>query len=85
MLESVIQTKTIKTLELAGWYVIKLIQTNKNGIMDLVALKNGRAVFIEVKTDTGKQSELQKYRQKEITEQGFEVLIITNSKQIQSL
>ena len=38
MTEQQIQTKKIKQLEELGYYVIKLIKTNKNGIPDLVAL-----------------------------------------------
>lgn len=37
MTEQQIQTKRIKELEAEGYYVIKLIKTNKNGIPDLVA------------------------------------------------
>lgn len=72
MLESKIQSGIIKKLELQGFFVIKLISTNKNGIMDLLALKNGKAIFIEVKQPTGVLSELQKLRIKQLTDLGFE-------------
>jgi len=78
MLESAIQRKIILELEKSGWLVVKLIQTNKNGIMDLMALRKGEAVFLEVKSENGKHSELQKYRKKKIEAQGFQV-IVTNS------
>ncbi len=41
------QTKVIKEYEAKGYFVINLIKTNKNGIPDLVALKDGEAIFIE--------------------------------------
>ena len=66
MLESKIQKKIIAKYEAQGYYVVKLIQTNKNGIPDLLLLKDGIASFVEVKSDTGKVSELQKYRIKEL-------------------
>jgi Holliday junction resolvase len=75
MLESKIQTKIKKKLEAEGWLVIKLIRTSVNGIPDILALKNGRAIFIEVKQPTGKISEVQKLRIKQLQEQGFEVKI----------
>ena len=75
MLESKIQTKIKKKLEAEGWLVIKLIRTSVNGIPDILALKNGRAIFIEVKQPTGKLSEVQKLRIKQLQEQGFEVKI----------
>ena len=72
MLESKIQSGIIKKLELQGYFVIKLIATNKNGIADILALKNGKAIFIEVKQPTGVLSELQKLRIKQLTDLGFE-------------
>jgi Holliday junction resolvase len=75
MLESKIQTKIKKKLEAEGWLVIKLIRTSVNGIPDILALKNSKAIFIEVKQPTGKISEVQKLRIKQLQEQGFEVKI----------
>ena len=56
--------------------VVKLIQTSKNGIPDLLLLKDGIASFIEVKTETGRLSELQKYRIKQLEEKGFKVEVV---------
>jgi len=50
ILESKIQAKLIKEYEALGYYVIKLIKTNKNGIPDLICLKDGKAFFVEVKS-----------------------------------
>ena len=75
MLESKIQTKIKKKLEAEGWLVIKLIRTSVNGIPDILALKNGKSIFIEVKQPNGKISEVQKLRIKQLQEQGFEVKI----------
>ena len=72
MLEKVIQTRIKKKLEEKGYLVVKLINTNCNGIPDLMCLKNGKAIFIEVKQPTGVLSELQKLRIKQLTDLGFE-------------
>lgn len=77
MLESLIQKKIIDRLTKEGWYVIKLIKTNKNGIPDLLALKDGVSWFIEVKQPKGVLSEIQKFRIQELREKGFKVLIWT--------
>lgn len=77
MLEQQIQSKIIRNLEKEGWYVVKLITTTKAGIPDLLCLKNGRAVFIEVKRPGGKVSKLQEFRHDELRKQGFEVIITT--------
>jgi Holliday junction resolvase len=76
MKEQQIQAKKIKELEALGYYVIKLINTNKNGIPDLIAIPpNSDVLFVEVKTATGKVSKLQEYRHKELTEKGIKVEI----------
>ena len=71
MKESQIQSKKIKELEAKGYYVIKLIKTNKNGIPDLLAIpRDSDVLFIEVKGPTGKLSPLQEHRIKELTDHG---------------
>jgi len=72
MTEQQIQSKRIKELEAEGYYVLKLIKTNKNGIPDLLAIPpNCEVLFSEVKTPKGKVSVLHKYRLKELEEYGF--------------
>lgn len=67
MTEQQIQKKRIKELEEKGYYVIKLIKTNKNGIPDLIAIPPGsKVLFSEVKTPKGKVSKLQEYRLEEL-------------------
>lgn len=75
MLEKNIQTKIKKKLELEGWFVIKLITTSWNGIPDLLCLRNGITMFVEVKRPNGKLSELQKVRIEKLKEKGFECKI----------
>lgn len=60
-------------MESDGWYVIKLITTNKNGIPDLICLKNNEVKFIEVKAKKGKLKPLQEYRINELKGYGFNV------------
>jgi hypothetical protein len=74
MKEQQIQAKKIKQLEADGYYVIKLINTNKNGIPDLIAIPpNSDVKFIEVKSEKGVLSELQKFRKKELEKHGVNV------------
>jgi hypothetical protein len=72
MREQQIQTQKIKELEKEGYYVIKLINTNKNGIPDLLAIpKNSDILFVEVKGPNGKVSKLQEFRMKELEQHGI--------------
>ena len=76
MKEQQIQLKKIKELEAQGYYVIKLINTNKNGIPDLIAIPpNSDVLFVEVKRPDGKVSKLQEFRHKELEEKGIKVEI----------
>lgn len=75
MRESIIQSKIKTKLEAAGWLVTKLIQTSTNGITDLMALKDGQVVFIEVKQPGSKPTTLQLYRHEQLRNKGFAVVV----------
>lgn len=80
MIESGVQRIIIRNLEREGFYVLKLIQTNKNGIPDLLCFKKerDRTLFfmVEVKrTDKNELDPLQLWRHKEITRYGMTTYI----------
>lgn len=75
-LEKDIQAKVIKELERYGWYCIKIIQTNKNGIPDLLCHKQGRTMYIEVKRPGLKPTPLQDVRHKELRRAGINVHVV---------
>ena len=81
-MESKIQAKIKARFENAGWIVVKLIQTNCNGIPDLMCLKGGKTVFVEVKQPGKKPTELQQFRHDELTQNGFQVFILSSEKDI---
>lgn len=80
--ESQIQTKIKNHLIKNGWHVIKIIQCSENGIPDLLALKNGRAVFIEVKRPGGKIAPLQEYRIEKLIQNGFTAFIAKSTEDV---
>ena len=84
MRESQIQHQIIKWLESQGWLVVKIIQTNKNGWPDLQIHAHGVTIFIEVKSETGKLSELQKYRHKQLQDKGFFVITASSLINLQN-
>lgn len=75
ILESKVQRSLIKQYEADGWFVVKLILTTKAGIPDLLLLKNGKAMFVEVKRPVGHPTKLQLYRIQQLRDMGFEVQI----------
>lgn len=76
--ESEIQSKLIKNIEDRGWMVVKLIQTNTNGIPDLLCLRAGKCVFVEVKKNGKKSSPLQVYVQERLRNAGVNVFETSN-------
>ena len=71
MLEQAIQKKISDRLKKEGWIVVKLIKTTMNGIPDIMALRNGEVLFVEVKQPNGKLAPLQELRIQELRDQGF--------------
>lgn len=72
MTEQQIQSIRIKELEAEGYYVIKLMKTNKNGIPDLIAIPpESDVLFCEVKKYNGQLTKLQEYRIKELQSYGI--------------
>lgn len=76
-MESEVQAAIIRRYEQQGYLVIKIGLCNKQGFPDLMVLRDGNASFIEVKRPGEKPRPLQEYRHKELREQGFEVLTLT--------
>jgi Holliday junction resolvase len=61
MMESQLQAQITKRLKDNGWFVTKLIQTSTNGIPDLMAIRKGVVIFLEVKREGKKASPLQEH------------------------
>lgn len=62
-------------MEAKGYFVINLIRTSKNGIPDLLCLKNSEAIFIECKEKTDTLKPLQEYRLKQLNDLGFKAYV----------
>jgi len=70
-MESKVQNKIKTYMESKGYHVIKVIQLSLNGYPDLMCLKDGQTIWIEVKDKGEKPRPLQEYRIKELNELGF--------------
>jgi len=75
------QSKIIKRFEADGYLVINLIKTNKNGIPDLLCLKEGETpLFIECKEKTDTLKPLQKFRIEELKKYGVNAIVLQDTK-----
>ena len=79
---SAFQTKIKTTFEKNGWFVINLIKTNKNGITDLICIKNGVSIFVESKEIKDTLKPLQKFRIDELNRQKTSAICLQKSKGI---
>ena len=61
MTEQAIQKAITKWLESQGAYVVKVIQSNRAGVADVLCCLDGRFIAIEVKTPRGRVAPLQEY------------------------
>ncbi|MBO8136781.1 MAG: VRR-NUC domain-containing protein [Desulfotomaculum sp.] len=82
-----IQRQIKEYLQWHGWLVVKIHQSlgSYKGIADLYALKNGRSVWIEVKTPKGKQSKDQEQFEKDIKAHGGEYMVARSVEDVMGL
>ncbi len=72
----------VKFLEKENWMVIKTIVLSKSGMPDIIAFKNGKTIFIEVKSKGKKPSKLQEYKIKQLRENGFTCLVVDDFNEL---
>ena len=77
MTEKALQLKLVKWLKKKNIYHIKIISASTAGQPDYLCCIRGKFVAIECKSSDGVQSDLQKYREKEIKNQGGEYVLLT--------
>lgn len=86
MSESKLQTKSIKLLQSAGWYVIRIIAASKAGVSDLVCCDpQGLFVAIEIKFGNNKPSKLQWYNIEEIKKRKGLAYIVYDIEKIKEI
>lgn len=74
-------------LRLTGWFVYYNLQGLGcyPGLSDLVAVKNGRVVHVEIKKPGGRQSEKQKEFQRRLESAGGEYVLAKGIEEIEHL
>lgn len=76
------QTRLKKQFEKDGYKVLKLIRLSENGYPDLMLMKDGQVMFIEVKELNDTLKELQKARIDELRKLGFKAYCMQATKGI---
>jgi Holliday junction resolvase len=78
-LESKVQRDIKKKLERAGWKVLKVIQLSENGHPDLLCMRDGVTVLIEVKRPGAEPRPLQQHRINQHVANGFAAFYVDNA------
>ena len=85
MKESYIQGKIRACLILNDWFVVKIINASPNGMPDLMAIKDGKVIFLEVKTATGKLSKLQEYQLDRLNDMGISSFVVRSTHDVKEI
>ena len=85
MRESYIQGKIRAYLITNGWLTVKLINASPNGMPDLMAIKDGKVIFLEVKTEKGKTSKLQDYQIERLKEMGVSAFVVRSTVEMKEI
>lgn len=85
MKESILQGRIRVHLINEGWFVVKLINTSKPGMPDLMAIKDGKVIFFEVKTDKGRVSKLQEHHIEGLNNMGVPAHVVRSVKEVKEI
>jgi len=82
--ETEIKHQIKEYLAWSGWFCFSILQGlgAKRGIADIYAIKNGRSIWIEVKTMRGRQSIYQKDFEEAIKAHGGEYLLVRSLNEL---
>lgn len=84
--EKEVESYLVKRMADIGLHTYKFIPDNRIGMPDrLLTLPDGRVLWIELKTDNGHLSMVQKLRHKELRDDGQNVEVIWNRKDVDAL
>lgn len=81
MLERTIVAKVLKVAKSLGWFAVKIHGNayQMAGLPDVLAIKGGRAVWLEVKVPGNKPSQIQLRRIKDLTAAGCPCAVVYSS------
>ena len=85
MSEAQIQNKIIKYLNGIGAYTVKTISTNRSGTPDVICCLEGKFIALEVKTQKGRVSELQKHHIEQINNSGGLAAVVRSVEEVKEI
>ena len=86
--ETIIRKSIMDELKKSGWFVIYFLQMGfgqYKGMSDLMCMRDGQVVFVECKTETGKQSPEQVQFQKDCESRGVRYILARSVYDVKDL
>ena len=82
--ETAIKRSVKQYLQIKGWFIFAILQGlgAKRGIADFYVIKDGRGIWMEIKTANGKQSDHQIQFQADIEEHGGEYMVVRDVQEL---
>lgn len=77
MLESEIERRMVKLVKQRGGLCYKFVSPSNPGVPDrIIITPDGRVVFVELKTEIGRLSNIQKWQRSEMLKRGADVRVV---------
>lgn len=83
MKESHIERQLVTAVKKHGGLCYKFVSPGNPGVPDrLVITPEGRVIFVELKTDTGRLAKIQKWQRSEMEKRGAEVRVLYGMEEV---
>ena len=83
MKESTIEARLVREIRKRGGLCYKFVSPGNPGVPDRIAiLPGGRTVYIELKTEIGRLSKVQRWQQEEIQKRGADIRVLKGMDQV---
>jgi hypothetical protein len=77
MLEKEIEHRMVRMIKERGGLCYKFVSPSNLGVPDrIVITPDGRVIFVELKTENGRLSKMQKWQRNELQKRGIDVRVI---------
>ena len=85
--EAYVQSKLLAGLESRGWWARKVTSPSRNGIPDVVAARDGRVIWIEVKRDGDRKGPTrdETREMRVMREHGLECRVVTGRNEVNEI
>lgn len=83
MKESDIEARLVRAVKAKGGLCYKFVSPGNPGVPDrIVITPDGRTIYVELKTEVGRLSSLQKWQRAEMEKRGAEVRVLKGLEQV---